>query len=402
MSFSETYGENFRHLRCCVIVPTFNNDLTLATIIDGILKYTSQIIIVNDGSTDQTRHVLENYSHLTIISYSQNKGKGYAIRTGLEKALNLGYDYAITIDSDGQHDPDDLPLLIEKISTEPGALLIGSRNLEQNNIPKGTSFGNRFSNFWFYIETGVKLPDTQSGFRLYPIRKMKQMRFLTRRFEFEVEVLVRAAWKGVRILPVPVKVYYPKKGERVSHFRPFIDFTRISLLNTVLVLLALIFVRPFLFLRSLDRENIRIFYRKYLLSPHESNFVKAASIGLGVFMGILPVWGWQMAIAITLAHFLKLNKALTIVASNISIPPAIPFILWGSYALGGLIISSSTELEEGTRYTLEFVRDNLFQYVTGAVVLALAMGILTGLLTLGLLSVFRRKQAAAVKESNQS
>ena len=401
MAFGEKYEEMFRHLRCCVIVPTYNNARTLGSVLDGILRLTPRIIVVNDGSTDQTRGVLENYHDLTVVSYSHNRGKGFAIRTGFKKALDLGYDYAITIDSDGQHHPEDIPLLLEKIFTDPGALLIGSRNLDQDGIPMGTTFGNRFSNFWFQVETGLKLPDTQSGFRLYPIGRMKNMRFFTRRFEFEIEVLVRAAWKGIRILPVPVSVHYPEKKERVSHFRPFTDFARISLLNTVLVLLALLFVRPFIFIRSLDRENIRIFYRRYLLSPHESNFRKAASIALGIFMGIMPLWGWQMAIAITVAHFFRLNKALTIVASNISIPPMIPLILWGSYALGGLVINSPPELQDGVKYTLEFVRDNVFQYAVGAIVLAVGMGLVTGLITWGILALFRRKTPAPAMEDSE-
>jgi glycosyltransferase involved in cell wall biosynthesis len=394
------YEDMFRHLRCCIIVPTFNNAQTLGAVIEGLYEFTSHIIVVNDGSTDQTRKTLENYPGLTVISYTRNRGKGYALRTGFKKAMDLGYDYAITIDSDGQHLPEDLPVLLDHISTNPGALLLGSRNLDQDGIPKGTTFGNRFSNFWFYVETGLKLPDTQSGFRLYPLKKLANTRFFTRRFEFEIEVLVRAAWKGIRIIPVAVNVHYPPKSERVSHFRPFTDFARISLLNTALVLMALLFVRPFLFVRSLDRENIRIFYRKYLLSPEESNFKKAASIGLGICMGILPVWGWQMALAVTAAHFLKLNKVLTVVASNISIPPMIPFILYFSYAMGGLIINAPTELQDGVKYTLEFVKQNLFQYLVGAVVLAIIMGFATGLLALAILSLFRRKQPApAIEES---
>lgn len=371
----------------------------LGGVLEGLTKFTSHIILVNDGSTDNTRKVLEPYHHLTVISYARNRGKGYALRTGFKTALNLGYDYAITIDSDGQHLPEDLPLLLEKIHTDPGALLIGSRNMEQDGIPGKSSFGNRFSNFWFRIETGLKLPDTQSGFRLYPLRKLENIRWITRRFEFEIEVLVRAAWKGIRILPVPVRVHYPPGEERISHFRPFQDSARISLLNTLLVLLALLLVRPFIFLRSLDRENIRIFYRKYLLSPDESNFKKAASIGVGISMGIMPVWGWQMAVAIAIAYFLKLNKALTIVASNISIPPMIPFILWGSYAFGGIIINAPTELEGGVKYTLEFVRQNIVQYLVGAVSLSIVMGLLSALITFALLSVFRRKRPSAVSGS---
>jgi glycosyltransferase involved in cell wall biosynthesis len=393
MAGHDTYDSLFRQLQCCVIVPTYNNSGSLGQILDRLIIFTRQIIVVNDGSTDGTRMVLSKYPDLTVISYSRNRGKGYALRTGFEAALRMGFEYAITIDSDGQHHPEDLLALLQTVSTDPGALIIGSRNLDQDGIPKGTTFGNRFSNFWMWVETGLRLPDTQSGFRLYPLLKMKGMRFHTRRFEFEIEVLVRAAWKGIRIIPVPVKVHYPPKEERVSHFRPFTDFTRISLLNSVLTILALLFVRPFLFIRTLDKENIRIFYRKYLLSPEESNFKKAASIAVGICIGILPIWGWQIATAIAVSYFLRLNKALTVVASNISIPPMIPFILYGSYAMGGVILDTPTELVGGVHYTLEFVKQNLLQYLIGAVALAISSGLAVGLFTWLLLSVFRRRQS---------
>src|SRR5690606_1887547 len=140
-----------------------------------------------------------------------------------------GYEYAITIDSDGQHFPDDIPVFLEVLEKENGTLLIGSRNMMQEGVPKKSSFGNRFSNFWFWFETGIKLEDTQSGYRAYPLHKIP-LKYFTRKFEFEIEVIVRAAWKGTRVKNVPVKVLYDM-NERVSHFRPFKDFTRISILN---------------------------------------------------------------------------------------------------------------------------------------------------------------------------
>ena len=383
--------QDFKTSGCCVIIPTYNNDRTLETIIRGVLEYTDQVIVVNDGSTDRTREIIEKFPGLTSLHLEKNKGKGYAIRLGFREAILKGYSYAITIDSDGQHLPEDLPKFIEKIEKEPGALVIGARNLEQSGIPGGTSFGNRFSNFWTRVETGYKLPDTQSGYRLYPLNRIEKTRFITNRFEFEIEVLVRSAWKGIPLTSVPVSVIYPPKKERVSHFRPFTDFARISLLNTCLVILALVFFRPWMIIREMFRDGFREMARKYLFNPEESNFKKSASIGLGVFMGIAPVWGWQMAIALALAVLLRLNKAITLVASNISIPPLIPLILFASYLTGGLVLNNHQDINFESGITFEFVKKNFFQYIVGALVFGAVMGILAGLITWLVLNIFRRK-----------
>lgn len=382
--------QNFKTLGCCVIIPTFNNERTLDSVIRGVLGYTDQVIIVNDGSTDSTRQILLSFSELIILHLDKNKGKGFAIRQGFREAVKRGYNYAITIDSDGQHLPDDLPIFIEKLKNEPESLIIGARNLEQAGIPGGTTFGNRFSNFWTWVETGFKLPDTQSGYRLYPLKRLGKTRFLTRRFEFEIEVLVRSAWKGIPITSVPVSVIYPSKNERVSHFRPFTDFARISLLNTCLVILALLFFRPWMIIRRISRGGFREMIRKQLLGTDESNFKKSASLALGIFMGIAPVWGWQMAIALALAILFKLNKVITLVASNISIPPFIPFILLASYFSGGLVLNRHEALNMDSGITMEFVRKNFFQYIVGSLVFGAVMSISAGLITWLLLKIFRR------------
>ncbi|MNK36739.1 Undecaprenyl-phosphate mannosyltransferase [compost metagenome] len=191
----------------CVIVPTYNNQKTLKKVLDSILDFTTNIIIVNDGSTDSTSEILKSYSQLTQIRHPQNLGKGRALRNGFRKALELDFEYAITIDSDGQHFAADIPVFLEAIQDEPNALLIGSRNMTQENVPKKSSFGNKFSNFWFKFETGIKLDDTQSGFRLYPLRLLPK-RFYTNKFEFEIEVIVRAAWKGIVVKNIPIQVLY--------------------------------------------------------------------------------------------------------------------------------------------------------------------------------------------------
>ena len=394
---------DFKAAGCCVIIPTYNNETTLESVISGVLTFTPDIIVVNDGSTGTTRQICAKFSDITVIHLDRNRGKGYAIRQGFKEALRQGFRYAITIDSDGQHLPADLPAFIAKITEAPDSLIIGARNMDQDGIPGGSSFGNKFSNFWTWVETGYTLPDTQSGYRLYPVKKLEKVRFFTNRFEFEIEVLIRSAWKGIPLRSVPVSVVYHPEKERVSHFRPFTDFARISLLNSVLTILAILFFRPWMIIRKISKEGFRELMRKHLVNPEESNFKKSASIALGIFMGIAPVWGWQMMIALALAVVFKLNKAITLIASNISIPPMIPFILFASYLTGGLVMNSPERIDYSPGITLEFVEKNLLQYVVGALIFGACLALLTGLATYLVLAILRpgQKRQAPINETGK-
>lgn len=151
-------------LKVCVIIPTYNNASTLAGVIEDIAGYSNHIIVVNDGSTDNTAEVLLRFPSVQFISYSKNVGKGWALRQAFKYAADKGYHYSITIDSDGQHFAKDIPLFINKIETIPNSIIIGARNMGQASVPGGSSFGNKFSNFWFKVETGIACPDTQSGY----------------------------------------------------------------------------------------------------------------------------------------------------------------------------------------------------------------------------------------------
>jgi glycosyltransferase involved in cell wall biosynthesis len=249
------FREMFREKKVCVLVPTYNNEKTLGNVLESLFAYTDQIIVVNDGSTDSTPNLLQQFPKINLVSYPDNRGKGYALRTGFRHAVKSGYDYAITIDSDGQHFAEDLGKFLLKMEEHPGAIIIGARNMDQASVPGKSSFGNKFSNFWFWVETGLRMSDTQSGYRLYPVKLLDKVNFLTRKFEFEIEVLVRSAWRGVEITEVPVRVYYAERESRVSHFRPFKDFTRISILNTFLVTIALLYIHPRDFFRGIKKKN---------------------------------------------------------------------------------------------------------------------------------------------------
>ena len=238
-------------LKLCVVVPTFNNHKTLGSVINDILKYTSNVIVVNDGSTDSTAEILKDFSEkICVVSYMPNRGKGFALKSGFDKAEKLGYCGAITIDSDGQHFASEIERFVENAEKSPGALLLGQRTTE-GDMPAKNSFANKFSNFWFAVQTAYRFSDTQNGFRLYPLSAMKGLRPVSSRYEAELEMLVRSAWKGIKIVPVPTRVYYPPEGERVTHFRPCRDFFRISVLNTLFTLLAIIYGYPSMFFHLL-------------------------------------------------------------------------------------------------------------------------------------------------------
>jgi glycosyltransferase involved in cell wall biosynthesis len=243
-------------LRLCVVVPTYNNQKTLPDVLNDLLLYTSAVIVVNDGSTDNTSEILANFAdRIDVVSYLPNRGKGYALKTGFNRAESLGYKGAITMDSDGQHFAAGMERFVDYAEKYPDALLLGQRTVE-GDMPGKNSFANKFSNFWFTVQTAYRFRDTQNGFRLYPLSAMNGLRPLSTRYEAELEMLVRSAWKGIRIVPVPAQVYYPPESERITHFRPGKDFFRISVLNTLLTLLAVVYGYPSMFFhRILNKKS---------------------------------------------------------------------------------------------------------------------------------------------------
>lgn len=394
MTKQPTHNEHFERHRAAVLIPTYNNAGTLGHVLSDALAYTSHVIVVNDGATDETTAVLEQFPSLQLVSYSPNRGKGIALRRGFAYALEQGYDYVITMDADGQHFATDLPAMLQQIEEKPGALVIGARNLQQENMPGKNTSANKISNFWFHVTTGLKGPDTQSGYRLYPLRRMGKMRFFSSKYEFEIEVLVRSAWKGVKIDWTPIRVYYPPPEERVSHFRPVRDFSRISVLNTVLVLVTFLYIKPRDLVRFLlKKENWKKMWKEEVLKSDESNIRKAAAIGFGIFMGIVPIWGFQLLVSILLSIKLKLNKALVLLFAHISTPPLTPFVIFASFLAGRVWMGQTAkDLVFSNGITFDTIRDNLLQYVFGSITLAVTGGLLAWMISWAILAIFRKEQ----------
>jgi glycosyltransferase involved in cell wall biosynthesis len=394
----ESLKHIFERLKVCILVPTFNNAKTLAALLTDLRVFDAHIIVVNDGSTDETEVILTQFPEIHSVSYSPNRGKGYALRKGFRLAREQGFDYVISIDSDGQHFAKDVSVFIRCLENNPGSLIIGSRNMDQSSVPAKSNFGHRFSNFWFKVETGIELPDTQSGYRLYPVARMRKMNFYTNRFEFEIEVIVRAAWRGIPVISVPVLVYYAPQNERVSHFRPFADFTRISILNTLLVFISFLYIKPRDLLRRLFLKNKwKEIFVDELFNPGQSNLRKSVSVGFGVMMGIMPIWGFQLIVAIFLAVLFKLNKGLVILFANISIPPMMPLIIYSSYRFGSFWMPDNAKSVSLTKsLSLSAIRYNFKQYLAGSISLAVLAGFAAGLISFALLGIFSKKNRIVV------
>lgn len=375
--------------RLAAVIPTYNNPLTLHKVVEGVKRYCSYIIVIDDGSDREGAEAAENISGIDLIRNSKNIGKGPSLGKGLKRASDLGYTHVVTIDADGQHFPEDIINLASAAEKEPGVIWIGNRELGCENMPGKNTFANKFSNFWFWAETGVKLSDTQSGYRVYPLNRLAGIRVLSGRYEWELEILVRAVWRGVGVKNYPVKVYYPPAEMRVSHFKPFKDFARISILNTILVFIALIWWWPLRFFKWFTKENITRFIKEHFTESKESNLKIAGSVGLGLFFGIVPLWGYQMITAVAVAHILKMNKVLTLVASNISIPPMIPFILYGSFVTGALILGEPLSVIP-SNLSLDAITGSLRQYLIGSVVFATVAGTVGMSVLYMFLSIFRR------------
>ena len=254
---------HIKNLNVCLLIPTYNHASLLEGVIKDCLQYPIDIIVVNDGSTDNTSSIMGKYQNrITSVAYQKNRGKGYALKQGAKKAIELGYKAMITIDSDGQHFASDIETLVNAATKNPNDIIVGSRGLEHENMPKKNSFANKFANFWFCIQTFQKIPDTQSGFRYYPLKCFKKNIWFTNRYNFELEIMVRNVWSGVKIVPVPIQVYYAPAGERITHFKPTLDFFRISVLNTFLSIFAVLYFYPKKLVSSLDIPKICIFAEK--------------------------------------------------------------------------------------------------------------------------------------------
>jgi len=209
-----------------VVIPAYNHEQAIADVVKEALKLNFPVIVVDDGSTDSTGDRIKSIGNICHLRHARNRGKGAALLTGFAEAVKIS-DWAITIDADGQHLPQDALGLIRAIPESERPVMVGMRRgMAGENVPWTSRFGRKFSNFWVRLSGGPRMTDSQSGFRIYPLPEAINLDVMARRYQFEVEVLVKARRKNIPVIEVPIRVNYAPAARRVSHFRPFVDFMR--------------------------------------------------------------------------------------------------------------------------------------------------------------------------------
>lgn len=189
------------------IIPALNEEISIGTVVLKTKKYADRVIVVDDGSTDSTAEVAR-LAGADVVSHPKNMGKGQALKTGFNLAKQNGTRVIVTIDADGQHDPDEIPLVIEPILSRKADMVIGSRYLNGNSIPLYRRIGQKVLDMATNIDSGINVTDTQSGFRAFDVKTVPIFRFEQNGFSIESEMLTEVANAGLVVKEVDIRVRY--------------------------------------------------------------------------------------------------------------------------------------------------------------------------------------------------
>ena len=375
-------------MNCEVVIPVYDNERTVLQVALEARRLHPHVLVIDDGSTrlpDDFDNILKT-NDIRLIRHPQNCGKGVALQTALKDLHERHVDYMITLDADGQHSPSDIPAfinLLEKEGQNRDLLVIGVRDFNAPNVPDSSKFGRKFSNFWIKLETGVTCADTQSGFRAYPVEPLSKLKFYCARYNFEIEVLTRGLWGGLQLRELPIHVTYEPPEKRISHFHPWKDNIRLSLLHTTLVTRRLLLFphqrivpKPKLQLPSLWKHPKEFFL--YLLKENATPELLAISAGVSSFLAVLPLISCHMLVILYVCIRLNLNKIMALAIQNLYMPPFTPFLCIEL----GYFMRHGTFLREASLQTI--VRElpyRFWEWLLGSLVIAPIAAILSGLIT---------------------
>jgi glycosyltransferase involved in cell wall biosynthesis len=394
-----TVRECSKLVRTIVIIPVYNNASTVCSVISGVQQYISDVVVVDDGSTDDTFSVCSKLPSIALLCHEINRGKGAALRTAFAYALEKRFTHAITIDADGQHLSKDIPLFLKKIEEEPGTLWIGDRIIPVVggvDQPPRSRFGRHFGAFWYKLYTGNPIRDTQSGFRAYPVAATNSLGCDSDRYEYEIEILICAAWNKIPVKSVPIHLLYQPKEERISHFRPIRDFMRISVVNGRAAITKLFFPPQLINVPGLRIRKKLLYVIKKELTANATPLRAALSFGIGVTIAVSPFHGFQVLMLLAIAFLFKLNRPLALLGVSVSSAPMIPFLIAAGLGLGKMIVPMDTAvhiadiLEEVLpKSILDFLQNRtvsgflhgFIQWFIGTLVLAPITGIIAFLTT---------------------
>lgn len=375
-----------RGKKTVIVIAVYNNVGTLRNVVErAIAQPCSGVVVVDDGCTDCNAAEVLNGLDVTILRHEKNLGKGEALKTAVKYlAADSDCRWMITLDADGQHAPEDVPLFLNAIAEDPqeDKILVGCRDFsDTEKIPARSIKGRKISNFWLKLETGCTLEDTQSGFRCYPVHLINQIKCSTSRYDWETEILVRSAWAGLKFVDIPIQVEYFTPETRVSHFDVVRDNIRISLINTRLVGELLI---PFPKKKLVKRgQKFSIFRPKelflFLLKENNSPSGLALAAALGTFIAVLPIFMFHTAVIVFVSVRLHLNKIMMLAIQNLFMPPLSPFLC---IELGHYMIYGKWLTEVSFENVALEMHKRLFEWLCGSLLLAPLFSIIIYFLTL--------------------
>jgi uncharacterized protein (DUF2062 family) len=398
--------------RLVVIAPVFNHGRAIGAVLDALAAERHAVIVVNDGSTDSTARVLDTWLSRSpgahqreVIAHSRNLGKAAALRAGFLRARERGFTHALTIDTDGQHDVRDVDGVVRAAANTPNGLIVGGRDLGAGNAPAASRIGCTISNWLVWCESGVRLGDTQSGMRIYPLRAIDNLDGGASRYGFETQVITRAGWFGVPVVEVPIRCIYapPGPGGRDSHFRLVFDSLLAMRMHAALLTRALFFVpadrapvtaemvRP---TGSIPGRLIRWFSPRRLVAMARGDARGrkrlAASVGVGLVMAAMPVYGIKTALCLWLAGRFRLHPLAVIGVSSLSTPPLGLFFIVASICAGHLLMRGSwppgLAAQIKSAGFLDLLGTAAVEWAVGSMVVGAALGLLGYVLALALLS----------------
>ena len=404
-----------------VVIPTYNHATALSSVLDQILGLGLLCIVVNDGSTDETKSVLKHWeasdqaTQVVVRSHQRNRGKAAAMSTGFDEARSRGFTHAATIDSDGQLDPEDIPKLIKVCIAHPEALILGTRPEFIPGCPSRCSIGRHHAGLAVYAQTGRRFADTQCGLRVYPLELLERVACHAGRFAFEAEIITRTIWSGCQVIEVPVLCTYEPSCGRTSHFRPFLDSLLQGITHTRLLLHTLVpwFRAPKDSCSTRSRQGI---FRRLIgwLNPFRcwrdlrdsdvGSLELGAAVGLGAWIGTLPFFGLHTVMCLYVSWRFHLRPAAMVLGSQISAPPLGVLLAIVSVTLGHLLITGT--LPASNQLSLEWssvvsMSWHIFlAWLIGSIIIGFLIGLtLFGLLQL-LLPRFRAKPPPTANSSD--
>lgn len=378
--------QNCPQTKILPVIPVYNHTETIRDVATRCLDYLPNVLIVDDGSREAVSSKVSGLN-VALVRHDFNLGKGHAILTAANYAREHNFTHIITLDADGQHFPDDIPVFLSAIEHHPESIILGVRDFTAAAIPGSSRFGRAFGNFWVRLQTGVKIRDIQSGFRAYPVYVLQNLSYLFHTFAFEDEVIVRALWAGVSVNEIPVKVYYPDKNHRISHFRKFTDNLKLTILNTHLTIRSIL-PWPHTQIRHENHQFYSISHPvmivKNLLSDRQNPMMLAMSTAIGILLGTLPLIACHTIAIIYAASMMRLNKIMAVAASQFCAPPIVPALCieLGYYLRFGrfLTLKNLSSLADASFNELGYMGiQRLAEWLMGSLVLGPLLAIAAGI-----------------------